>query len=409
MAVLASLLVLAVSGPPAAEATGPAQELRDFVTKVNTILVAGEDRDFEELLTSVVALARPLVAVRHAAESALGGEWQTRTRAEQDEFTSLFATLLERALVFRLAGAAKIGRGVEMSFGEESVVGDLASVRAIAIGKDGQPIPLDYRLVRRGSGWAVRDVVLDGVGIVENYRAQFLKIIRDTSYADLIARLRDKTGAPALPVVMASHAASLPDVIATPPPASPTATVSAPETARERRAEPESKEAAPSHPLRLASLAPVPTLAPTGRATAPLVAVPVSAPPAPVASAPAPVASVPPPVTTVPAPAPITPTPVTKAVAPAASAPRAVATSTSAVVRSKARYWVQVGAFRDIQMATRMVNQLLDENWSVGMAPGDSLTRVRVGPFVDQAEALSTLQSFVSRGFRPFIHTEPAF
>ena len=70
---------------------------------------------------------------------------------------------------------------------------------------------------------------------------------------------------------------------------------------------------------------------------------------------------------------------------------------------------MQVGAFRDIQMATRMVKQLLSENWSVGMAPGLSLTRVRVGPFADPAEALSTLQTFVGRGFRPFIHAEPAF
>ena len=376
---LASWLVLAVLLPGPAAASGPAEELRDFVAKANTILVEAEDRDLEDILTSIVSLARPLVAARHAAESALGSEWQARTPAERDEFSALFATLLERALVLRLAGAAKIGRGVEMSFGEESIVGEMATVRAVAIGKDGQKMPLDYRLVRRGQGWAVHDVALDGVGLVENYRAQFSRIIRDTSYAELISRLRDKTGSQAPPVVMAvAHEASLPDVVASTtvnPPAPVDASASAPANDATRTPRGEEKATEPRPIMMAAAAAPE---------------------------------------TTTPAP------PVTVVAAPVVARTGLVLRTSESVraseppkkpkvARTDTYYWVQVGAFRDIQMATRMVKQLLTEDWSVGMVPGSSLTRVRVGPFVDAAEALASLEKLVLRGFRPFIHVEPLF
>jgi phospholipid transport system substrate-binding protein len=38
----------------------------------------------------------------------------------------------------------------------------------------------------------VYDVLLDGVSLVSNYRSQFNSIIRTSSFADLLAKLRSK-------------------------------------------------------------------------------------------------------------------------------------------------------------------------------------------------------------------------
>jgi phospholipid transport system substrate-binding protein len=54
-------------------------------------------------------------------------------------------------------------------------------------------IPLDYRLLHKGSDWRVYDVVVDGVSLVNNYRGQFSKILRNGSYADLVEQLRKKS------------------------------------------------------------------------------------------------------------------------------------------------------------------------------------------------------------------------
>ena len=58
--------------------------------------------------------------------------------------------------------------------------------------KQGQEIPVDYRLVNRDGRWRVYDVVVEGVSLVSNYRTQFDKVIRTSSYPELVKRLRDK-------------------------------------------------------------------------------------------------------------------------------------------------------------------------------------------------------------------------
>jgi phospholipid transport system substrate-binding protein len=42
-------------------------------------------------------------------------------------------------------------------------------------------------------GWRVYDVSFEGMSLVGNYRAQFNKIIRGSSFDELVARLEAKT------------------------------------------------------------------------------------------------------------------------------------------------------------------------------------------------------------------------
>jgi cell division protein FtsN len=67
------------------------------------------------------------------------------------------------------------------------------------------------------------------------------------------------------------------------------------------------------------------------------------------------------------------------------------------------RYWVQVGAFKDAAAASRVAERLLVDHLPVGIAPGASLTRVRVGPFADRVEAVSNLRTLELKGYRAFI------
>ena len=51
---------------------------------------------------------------------------------------------------------------------------------------------VDFRLLRVSGDWLVYDVVIDGAGIVSNYRSQFTSIIRDVSYGGLIKKMKQK-------------------------------------------------------------------------------------------------------------------------------------------------------------------------------------------------------------------------
>ena len=52
---------------------------------------------------------------------------------------------------------------------------------------------MDYRLLHRAGDWRVYDIIVDEISIVHSYREQFTKIIRKSSYAELVAQLRQKS------------------------------------------------------------------------------------------------------------------------------------------------------------------------------------------------------------------------
>jgi phospholipid transport system substrate-binding protein len=74
----------------------------------------------------------------------------------------------------------------------ELVEGDRAEVRARLLGKNSREVTVDARLIRRGERWLVRDIVIGGVSLAGNYRAQFDRIIRRSSFAELIHQVTAK-------------------------------------------------------------------------------------------------------------------------------------------------------------------------------------------------------------------------
>jgi phospholipid transport system substrate-binding protein len=50
-------------------------------------------------------------------------------------------------------------------------------------------------MVYQGNRWLVRDITIDGVSLVTNYRAQFDRVIKTSSYRDLVVRIRVRAGA----------------------------------------------------------------------------------------------------------------------------------------------------------------------------------------------------------------------
>ena len=72
----------------------------------------------------------------------------------------------------------------------EQVEGPYATVRTTLPLSSGQEMPIDYRMHNIDDRWRVYDLSVDGVSLVANYRAQINKIIRASSYEDLVAKFR---------------------------------------------------------------------------------------------------------------------------------------------------------------------------------------------------------------------------
>ncbi len=188
----AAALALVLLASPFASA-GPIERLREFFATVNTILADPETEDQPlERVARIRGLVAGVSAVEAAAAGALGREWQARSPAEQEEFVGLFAELLERAYVGRLAGTARVSNGVRVDYLNEAMAGDEASVLTALDARNGGKALIEYQMVSRRGRWRIRDLVLDGVSIIDNYHAQFRRILRDVSFQELVGLMRAK-------------------------------------------------------------------------------------------------------------------------------------------------------------------------------------------------------------------------
>ena len=179
-----ALLSLLVGGPAWA---GPTDQLREYTDQVIKILddpaLARGDRR-----AAVRKIAHEAFDVTETAQRVLARHWQARTPAERDEFTQLFADLLERTYIARLDEYG----GERIRYVGESIDGELATVRARIVTRAGIEVPVESRMVRRGERWLIYDVLIENVSLVANYRAQFDRIVRSSSYEELVRRLKQK-------------------------------------------------------------------------------------------------------------------------------------------------------------------------------------------------------------------------
>ena len=123
---------------------------------------------------------------RETAKRALGVYWPRLGERDQEEFVSLFTDLLERAYISKIEQYS----GEKITYAGEVMDGDLVTVKTRFAMKQGTEVPIDYRMLRRGDRWLAYDVIIEGVSLVANYRAQFAKTIQTASYAELVTKLK---------------------------------------------------------------------------------------------------------------------------------------------------------------------------------------------------------------------------
>ena len=178
-------LVLALAAGPAW--ASPTDQLRQYTDHVLRVLDDPALKDADRR-AAVRKIAVEIFDVAEAAKRALARHWQARTPAEREEFVQLFADLLERTYIARIDDYG----GQRLRYVGEAVDGELATVRAQIVTKKGAGVPVESRMVRRAERWLVYDVLIENVSLIANYRAQFDRIVRTSSYEELVRRLKSR-------------------------------------------------------------------------------------------------------------------------------------------------------------------------------------------------------------------------
>lgn len=125
------------------------------------------------------------------AKRCLSIHWNELNEAQKKEFVDLFTELVKHSYQDTLERHIK---DAQFSFDHERIEGDSAEVetRILSPSLKAQTLSLDYRLHRAGGKWLIYDVVAENVSLVQNYRNQFSRILKNSSYDGLVQALRKK-------------------------------------------------------------------------------------------------------------------------------------------------------------------------------------------------------------------------
>ena len=127
---------------------------------------------------------RDAVSYREMARRSLGITWIVLTEAERQRFSELFVQVLRDAVASRV----NLYTTANVTYVSEQRDGNFAEVRTVFKGEK-HATAVNLRLVNQSDQWLMYDAVIDGVRLVDNYRSQFVQVMKDGTYAGLVGRL----------------------------------------------------------------------------------------------------------------------------------------------------------------------------------------------------------------------------
>lgn len=125
------------------------------------------------------------------AKRSLARHWDTLTQKQRDEFVATLRELVERSYLKQMHGSPNytIKYEKEEKDGSEAVVD--ATLMTTSRGKKVN-VALQYKMIWKEGHWVVYDVVTDEQSMLENYRAEFNKIVNRDGFDALIKKMKRK-------------------------------------------------------------------------------------------------------------------------------------------------------------------------------------------------------------------------
>jgi phospholipid transport system substrate-binding protein len=201
-AAAAFMLMLSTASPastsPASTAEAPLQELRSRVDRAIQVL---NDPAFKgpgkvsERRIRVRKIADEIFDYAEMAKRSLAVHWQQLQPGDRERFVRSFSDLLDRAYFEKIDSY----NGEKVRYLEPKIQGTQATVPTRIVTEKGTDIPVEYRMHRDRGRWMVYDVIIEGVSMVSNYRAQFDRVIRTASTEELLRRLEAQVAGQAAP------------------------------------------------------------------------------------------------------------------------------------------------------------------------------------------------------------------
>ena len=185
----------ATAAAPAAKSGPGTQAVRaanDTMAGLLKQKAAPGSKEEKDLAAKVTTSVRSFLDIDQLGKRAMVDNWAKLSKPQQDQFLALLRELIEDNYVRGLR--ANLDYQVDYTGESTDADGNVVVTTKINTKRRGRPyaIEVDYVLVKDGGKLRAWDVKTDGVGLVENYRTMFDKIIDKDGFDGLIAKMKKK-------------------------------------------------------------------------------------------------------------------------------------------------------------------------------------------------------------------------
>jgi phospholipid transport system substrate-binding protein len=169
-------------------AGAPTEQIRSAIDQgIEVLKNAKIEKQRADVISRLREIVYPLFDFREMAKRSLGSHWRRISPQQQDEFVASFTELLEKSYADKI----DLYEGQKVSYTGETIDKNFAVVNTRLIGKS-QSYTVDYRLQATDGKWKIYDIVAENISLVNNYRAQFNRILANSSFDDLMHRIKAK-------------------------------------------------------------------------------------------------------------------------------------------------------------------------------------------------------------------------
>ena len=164
----------------------PMQQVKEEVDQALAVLKNPKLKP-RERTREILSIVDDAVDWHEVSKRVLSVRWRRRTPQEREEFTKVFKEFVKA----NYANKFEKYSGEKIFYDKEEIDDGYARVILRVSSKTTQkPITMECRLINESGRWMIYDILIEGISMVNNYRTQINDILVNSSFKDLIKKLK---------------------------------------------------------------------------------------------------------------------------------------------------------------------------------------------------------------------------
>ena len=180
---IVAIVALAPTGVQAAPSESPETTLNRGLAELLSLVKGRNNTDAVELAKRVRPTLEKFFNFESLTRKALGASWKDLTPTQQNQAVKLFSEIIIRSYTSKFDPSSQI----EINFSKALDLGPGRKEVPATAKYQGAVVAVSYRVESAPDGWRVYDVIIEGISLASNYRAQF-EAIRQKGGGDALIR-----------------------------------------------------------------------------------------------------------------------------------------------------------------------------------------------------------------------------